>query len=189
MKRLLLLLLFVLPIYSSAQITWKDKVNQLNEKGKKYGLWITEYNNRKVYEYYKDGKQHGPFYCVNTMNNTLVFSGEMFEDNYVNYNYYSDRGHLMTSMTNFQKNNTPVPKCHMEFFYSIPDFRCLCTDFHSNGAVGGVGTILFFSPDPIVYGREFGEWKYYDEEGELYEIKIFGDTITVLHPDDKGWHE
>lgn len=188
-KVILLLFLIPTPCTLFSQVKWEDKMNQLDENGQKTGLWIMEKDDKRMFSYYKKGKEDGIFYGINLRYNTLIWFGRKANERMIEYHEFTDFGCLLSSFINIQDNLIPVPKSRWAYLgQGIPTERCFCINYYSNGQKESDGILLFYE-DPITESAEWGEWRYYDEAGKLTEIKIFGDTVTVLHPGDKGWHE
>ena len=177
-----------LPFFLSAQENM-CRINQFNENGEKEGLWVSKNSFYKTFEYFKNGKENGFYYCINLHTNTLAFAGEKADGKYVSLFCFSESGHIDFSFTSFQDNNLHVPKSQWAYMGDgIPKFKCVMTSYYPSGNKKKEGTLLC-DDEPIIDSAQCGEWKYYDEQGFLSEVKIYGDTIKILHPGDEGWPE
>jgi len=184
-----LLILFHVPFCLFAQTEGKDNLNQLNAYGQKEGLWCEVDSHSINYTYYKNGTEDGISYTIMKDSHLLRWFVKKKEGKYVELYFFSDDGHLEMTLLNFQDNFLPVPKSRRAYLgEEIPPFSCNYKLYYPNSHIKEEGILLSYD-EPIFESCEYGEWKYYNEEGELYEIKIYGDTITVLHPGDAGWHE
>jgi len=144
------------------------KVNLLNTKGQKEGLWIEDNTNYKGYTYFHKGKPNGIFYCIKKWNNSLIWFGEDPNGEYSGtYYMFDDDGHLMYICKNFKPNKSSI-----SLSTTIPESKCYCINYYPNGYVESEG-ILLFSDSPVVDSFEYGEWKYYDENGNFKETKVF----------------
>lgn len=160
----LFLLLFLGMHCVMAQENDVPKVNHLNEKGNREGLWIEEYESVRFFTYYHDGKKNGPFYEISRSKNLPSIVGTFTNDIYSGVWYYfrNDDGTLFYVLRDFKKFE------HPKYGYK---FQCYCIDYYPNGNKQGEGIWLFVDEPQSDTTSEFGEWKYYNEDGSLKEIK------------------
>ena len=157
-----------------AQKGYTEKINQLNEQRQKYGLWVdsTKYRIRETY--YKNGVLSGICKVYNTKGRLLVLgeyqsglmSGTWF--------YFKNTGHLWFIFKDFAKNTDTITNEGNGKRY-VPDYKCYSISYYSNGNKQDEGTLLWSegeSPESD-FSVEYGEWKYYDEDGSLAKTKTF----------------
>lgn len=155
-----------------AQKGYADKVNQLNSKGQKEGLWIEDTQNVKCYSYFKNGVRDGLYWCVNKLKNRISSFGEFLNGEYSGtWYYFGDYGHLMMIQKDFQKNIYKTPIEHHA--QGVCPCRCYCIEYYPNGNKKSEGILLWDEDPQSDFTFEYGEWKYYDENGNLTKTKIF----------------
>jgi len=169
--RLSILLITLFVSYPTfAQKEFVGKINQANKQGKKEGLWIENNTHYIDYMYYHNGNPNGMFYRIKKTNNSLVWLGELSNGDYSGIYYmFSDYGHLIEEMKDFQKN---IKKSIEHQTQGICHFSCYCINYYPNGNKKSEGTLLF-DDTPVMDSFEYGEWKYYDENGNLTKTKVF----------------
>jgi len=151
-----------------SQKDYADKTNQLNSQGQKEGLWVEDDENDIDYIYFHNGEANGMFYRIKKCNNSLTWFGELSNGEYVGtYYIFSDYGHLIFACNNFTKNTDSISLSNI-----VPESKCYCINYYPNGFVESEGFLLF-SDSPSFDSFEYGEWKYYDENGKLTETKVF----------------
>lgn len=108
----------------------------------------------------------------NTIRNELVSMGEYKNDIETGIWYiFGDYGHLLMMQSDFQKNTYQIPLEHHA--QGICPYRCYSISFHPNGSKKSEGVLLWDESADSDFVFEYGEWKYYDESGELIKIKEF----------------
>lgn len=173
-KILVLLIISFFLFYTDvfAQNGYVDKINQLNNNTKKEGLWIKEDKYHKYFMYYLDGILNGPYYVINTTKNVLSCFGQFLNGEYSGtWYYFGDYGHLMMIQKDFRKNTYIVPKEHNSTI--ICPHRCYCITYYSNGGIESEGILLWDEDPESDFTFEYGEWKYYDQNGNLTKMKMF----------------
>ncbi|MDD4608547.1 MAG: hypothetical protein PHY71_00125 [Bacteroidaceae bacterium] len=155
-----------------AQKGYAEKINQLNEKGQKVGLWK---ENRNKYErteiYYHNGKKNGLYRVLNITNGELYFFGEYKNDTIIGTCYFfGDFGHLSMIQKDFKKNNKRIP---IKGVQGILPYQCYCITYHPNGIKESEGILLWSEDSDGEFTFEYGEWKYYTDTGVLTKTKIF----------------
>lgn len=166
----LLIIIFSQP--SFCQKNYVDKVNLLNDKGKKDGYWVEDRGNYgKVELYYKEGLKSGIFKRYSKQGKLLSF-GEYKNDIMSGiWYYFGDKGHLMSINKLFSINIDSVLIDTGKKYK--PRYKCYSISFYPNGNIKEEGFWLW-DDDPLLdTSFEFGEWKYYNEYGKLMEIKNF----------------
>ena len=158
-----------------AQQEYMNKINQMNDKGQKEGLWVDTIHKIRLQEvYYKSGIKSGIFKQYNLKGKLLIF-GEYSEGKMCGTWYHFEQdGHLIMIFKDFAKNTYSIINEGDGKEY-IPDYKCYMTSYYPNGNVKDEGLLLWNegeSPESD-FSVEYGEWKYYDESGNLTKTKIF----------------
>lgn len=159
----------IFPFKGFGQQDFAGRVNEYDEKGQKDGYWIED-GFRIVECYYKDGVKDGICKIFSPNRNLTFFS--VFEEGKLVGPHYSfgDKGHLISIQKNFVLNTYSVTVGEQK---QVPPNRCHTTFFHPNGRIASEG-IMLFDGDPMGdFTFEYGEWKYYDDSGNLTETKNF----------------
>lgn len=155
-----------------AQKGYAEKTNQLNDRGHKEGLWQEVVHTYwRTETYYKDGIKSGIFREYNTKGELTCF-GE-YTDNYISgtWYYFGDYGHLMSIQKDFSVNtDTVILDSKKQYVYP---HKCYMISYHPNGIIKDEGVLLWNEDPELDDTREYGEWKYYDESGELIKTKLF----------------
>ncbi|MCE8464454.1 MULTISPECIES: hypothetical protein [Bacteroides] len=156
-----------------AQKGYVDEINQVNNEGQKEGFWKENVNEHfRTETYYHKGKKNGIYKMFNTVRNELVSMGEYKNDIETGIWYiFGDYGHLLMMQSDFQKNTYQIPLEHHA--QGICPYRCYSISFHPNGSKKSEGILLWDKSADSDFVFEYGEWKYYDESGELTKIKEF----------------
>ena len=86
--------------------------------------------------------------------------------------YFDDKGNIISIIKNIRKNDSiTIVSKHYYFKDNKPNYIAYEVNFFSSGIVRSEGPMAFnedFNGDDSYY---FGEWKYYNENGELIEKK------------------
>ena len=174
----LLLLLSITTESLQAQSNNSDYTNQYDEAGRKHGYWIEEKNDFRWEENYEHGVLHGVYKCY--CGGSLWWLGEYDKGEYsgVWYSFESD-GRLMGKMFNFRPNDEgiwvlwPNKRYPKNMAYSI--------GYNKNGSKSYEGFFMFddgdFEIDVWYYGLIF----YYDEDGELKEMRLYGNGKEEIY--------
>ena len=159
-----------------AQNGYEDKVNRYNHNEQKEGLW--KENTSKYWRtetYYQNGKKNGIYKKFSTRRNELELFGEYRNDTITGtWYHFGDYGHLMMTFSEFTKNIHSIITGNNKGKYT-PDYKCYMTSYYPNGRKKEEGLLLWNegeSPESD-FSVEYGEWKYYDENGNLIEVKVF----------------
>jgi len=164
----MLCFIFICVANLNAQQGYADKINQFNAKRQKEGLWVEDAKYFTYYTNFRNGKSNGVFYSINKSNNSLSQFGELTNGEYSGTFYmFSDYGQVEYICKNFAPNKDSISLSTI-----IPDTKCYCINYYPNGSIESEGTLLF-SDSPVVDSFEYGEWKYYNEDGTLKETKVF----------------
>lgn len=159
-----------------AQNGYEGKINLYNNKGQKEGLWKEDINKYwRTETYYHNGKKNGIYKKFSTRKNGLESFGEYRNDTITGtWYHFGDYGHLMMTFSEFAKNTHPVINENNEEKY-IPDYKCYMISYYPNGRKKEEGLLLWNegeSPESD-FSVEYGEWKYYDENGDLIKMHVF----------------
>ena len=177
MKKSVLLLFFAGCVATGIfGIGCKIPMNRVNDFGQREGYWRDSLGEGITHElYYKGGKKDGLFKCFSR--NDLFVLGEYTADNISGTWYvFGDEGELVSihNSIEFSKDSiyTGYPCCRI--FYK---YKCYRIDYYPSGAVKSEGYRVC-DEDFMVDFWEIGEWKYYDESGNLIKTKDYGDRRT-----------
>ena len=177
MKKSVLLLFFAGCVATGIfGIGRKIPMNRVNDLGQREGYWRDSLGEGITHElYYKGGKKDGLFKCF--IRNELFLFGEYTADNMSGTWYvFGDEGELVSihNSIEFSKDSiyTGYPCCRI--FYK---YKCYRIDYYPSGAVKSEGYMVCDEEFEIEIW-EIGEWKYYDESGNLIKTKDYGDRRT-----------
>ena len=173
MKKSVLLLFFAGCVATGIfGIGRKIPMNRGNDLGQREGYWRDSLGEGITHElYYKGGKKDGLFKCFSR--NDLFVLGEYTADNISGTWYvFGDEGELVSihNSIEFSKDSiyTGYPCCRI--FYK---YKCYRIDYYPSGAVKSEGYMVC-DEDFMVDFWEIGEWKYYDEAGNLIKTEDYG---------------
>jgi antitoxin component YwqK of YwqJK toxin-antitoxin module len=154
-----------------AQKGYAEKVNQLNSKGQKEGFWKEDLKYQITETYYYNGLKLGIFKAF-SKKGELTCLGEYKNDTITGVWYhFGDFGHLIMIQKNFKKNSQPIPAEH-HAQGSCP-YQCYGISYYPNGVKKSEGILLWDESPESDFTFEYGEWKYYNDKGELIKTKIF----------------
>lgn len=83
---------------------------------------------------------------------------------------FGNNGHLLQIDTDFGQIRDTI-KLKGNITYRLP-YICHTKCFAPDGYLISEG-MLIWEDSPVADGQEYGEWKYYDKEGNVIETKIF----------------
>lgn len=158
-----------------AQKGYTEKVNQLNTKGLKEGLWREDVNKYwRTETYYQNGKKNGLYKSFNISKGELDCFGEYENDTMMGtWYYFGDLGHLIMVLKDFAINTISINNEENNRKY-IPHYKCYSISYYPNGNIKDKGLLLWNEgEDPESdLSVEYGEWKYYDESGKLIKKEL-----------------
>lgn len=173
MKNVILFIcfLFLNSISSFAQKDSLNEMNQLNSKGQKEGYWVEKSEYDTIELYYKKGKKSGLFKSY-SKKGTLSAFGEYAENIITGiWYYFGNEGHLDMIQKDF-KTNTDIVLLDNGEKYLYP-YKCYTILYYPNGKIKREGVLLWDEDPELDTVHEFGEWKYYNEEGKFIRIENF----------------
>jgi hypothetical protein len=147
----------------------KPPMNQLNAAGEKEGYWVTENGRQRIETYYHKGKKSGVFKSLwaNKLSCIGVYQDDIECEKWY---YFGDYGQLLCMETDFQENTDSIKLDDGKVY--TPDSRCYRIQYYDNGHKKREGNVYYFTKgDREIEWIEYGEWKYYNEEGNLIETK------------------
>ncbi len=163
---ILIIIIITINIYSQGEF----KINQLDNTGKKIGLWIE--NNGLSESYYRAGMKEGIFKAYNKKNGKLSAMGEYKNDKQIGiWYYFNESSHLMSIVSEIRHDN----KIEITLDFgnkTIPESSAQITFFYPSGVKKMEGHVLYNDDIEIDY-YEIGVWNFYNEFGELIEKKEF----------------
>ena len=159
---------FVLQLEVNGQVV--TETNQVDVRGQRKGLWIEQ--NGLIEAYYSAGLKNGFFKSYNRKNGKLSSFGEFSEGKKCGVWYYFDeKSFLIVKELNIRENNEfeilrdDGVEVRMKYIS--------CTYFfYTNGRVKEEGQVLYNDDIEIDFVK-IGEWKYYDDKGNLTKIKNY----------------
>jgi len=164
-----------MPVSIFSQKNYADKINQFDNEGRKEGLW-KEYIGKYWYNevYYNKGKISGVFRQSKKTGELSIF-GEYCEGKMCGtWYHFGDYGHLMMILKDFSSNTFSIINEEDGKRY-VPDYKCYSISYYPNGTIKDEGLLLWpegETPESD-FSHEYGEWKYYDENGKLVKTKQF----------------
>ena len=133
------------------------------------GLWIENQGQQTKFCLYQKGTLDGPCWVVSANKKRLYSFGEFSNGEYsgVWYNF-GDDGTLLSMQKDFKKTTCEIPQKHKA--QGTCPYQCYSISYHPNGHKQSEGILLWdVSPDADTT-FEYGEWKYYNEKGELVQV-------------------
>ncbi|MFA6592751.1 MAG: hypothetical protein WCR48_04615 [Bacteroidales bacterium] len=143
-------------------------INQFNQKGQKDGLWVFPGH---FETYFKDGVEDGVHKTYSK--NTLDWIGEYENGKMCGTWYFFSYNRLSYILKDFASNTHLIyneTSGRPVYFSDI----CYEIDYYPDGSIKSEGFLLFYD-DPIIDSAPYGEWRYYDETGNLTR----SETITT----------
>ena len=145
----------------------KNTFNRYDDNGNKTGLWIEEdeYNQTKI-GHYINGELNGMvvYYYYGRLDAIFNYSNGIPSGHWY---YFGDLSDLIGERIDI----IPNSEIQLKFPHSgviIPDSKCYSIEYYPNGIIAAEGIGLFCG-----FGEadgdfwEYGEWKYYNEDGSL----------------------
>jgi antitoxin component YwqK of YwqJK toxin-antitoxin module len=151
----------------------KDKLNRVNANGQKEGLWIDDSNRDWRYEmYYKNGVLHGIYKEFSKARCNLSTLGEYTNGKMSGtWYYFGTYGFTIMIFTDFMDNKDTVKESDY-IGIVVPPNKCYFRSYHPNGSIESEGWTLFWD-NLIAESCDYGEWKFYDEKGNLIKTKVY----------------
>jgi len=146
----------------------ESNINRYNNVGEKEGYWIIESSTSRFECHYKNGKYHGLMKMFN--GNGELFSLGFYEEGLeTGVFYYFDKGKLSFLQKDFRHNITPILSKYNYPYHNI----CYHIGFHPNGVTSDEGHVLWSESSISDDAYDYGEWKYYDENGILIRTEYY----------------
>ena len=174
MKQIVILFLFL----SSFSAFCQDKINQLDDKGNRHGLWRGTHkeSNRIRYEgTFSHGKETGIFkYFDDTKAGTVIATRDFSKGDGSCYAiFYDQKGNKVSEGT--LKNKLPEGEWK---YYHFESKQIMSQEFYKNGKLEGVRKV-FYKDATIAEetnyknGIKVGNSKMYSEKGKLLDSHIY----------------
>lgn len=157
----------LISVLSFSQQTVRD-CNKYDKNGNKTGLWITQDRYRKTFVNYKNGKKDGVSYTLDTDDGTLDYFTRYSNGKLVDLFCFFDTGGLAYRMYDFREFEIELKTPYKDYssWDKAPDRICHSVSYYPNGNIKDEGDIIFWSEEgPEIDFIEYGEWKYYNEDG------------------------
>ena len=176
MKNLLLVLFFGI-IFGNAAVFSQSDINQLDEQGRRHGLWKKHYPDSEQLRYegkFERGKEIGEFkfYCEDCKSRPSVIKTFHKDSEIVDVKYFTNKGNVLSEGKMKGKDRIG------EWIYYHTDTKQIMTrENYSNGTING-RTVTYYPNGKITEEIEFrngireGENNYYSPEGVLLK-KLF----------------
>ena len=159
----------------NAQKNMPNKTNQYNERGQKEGLWVDSSKYRITETYYHNDLLSGIYKEYYAPNGQLLVLGEYYDGKRCGiWRIYTDDGHLWFLFKDISENTFIVTNEGDGKRYT-PDYKCYLVSYYPNGKKQDEGLVLWDEGESPIsdLSVEYGEWKYYNEDGTLKETKVF----------------
>lgn len=178
-NKFLLILCAMLLICNSMGQTTSQSANQpysdcnrTDTNGKKQGLWIEENGATRIEQYYKDGIHSGGYQQFHS--GELSILGEYTDGKKSGIWYFYSQGRVMMTFEDYAQNHDTITREWDKKRY-VPDYKCYSKGYYLNGNLKQEGWLLWNKDEcpESDLSIEYGEWKYYDETGNLIKTKQF----------------
>ena len=172
-----LLLIFSLSAYSQKECA--GQINLYNDKGEKNGFWREQVGGWIYEEYYKNGVKDGVYRMYNSKKE-LSFFGSYENGNMSGiWYYFGNYGHLEADAKDFAINTIRISYNSGQTWW-LHKYKCHYRSYYPNGNIEKEGMLLCTEGPWMDDSVEYGEWKYYDENGNLIKTK-FIDELGRSH--------
>ena len=164
-----------------SQLKYAENINKYNSLGQKEGFWVDSTYRDITQCYYRNGLRSGVYKRFNSVGDLTIF-GEYENGQMCGTWFYFNYGYLWSIYKNFETNTDTIFNDLNEAF--IPDHKCYSIGYHLNGKIQEEGTILWYEgdePESDMHIR-YGEWKYYNEEGNLIKTEKIDKTFWTNPP-------
>lgn len=161
----------------------KEQINQLDENGKKHGVWKKYYKEPKQLRYkgqFEHGKEVGTFtfYKNNKKHKPVATKTYKPHNDTVFIKFFSDKGYLITKGYLIDKKN--VGK--WIYYRKNNKKQVMMTENYRDGKLDGVKNIYFSNgklTEEINYknGKKDGDHKIYGENGQLIQQYHYVDNV------------
>ena len=167
MRKTILVIAALLTSVLSFSQQAETSINKYDENGNKTGLWIIQDGYRKYFTNYKNGIKDGVSYRVDTDDGTLDYFTRCSNGELVDLFCFNDTGGLAYRMYDFRKFEIDLKPPYKGYTWDkAPDRICHSVSYYPNGNIKDEGDIIFWSEEgPEIDFIEYGEWKYYNEDG------------------------
>lgn len=164
--------LFIINIFGQKENI--NKANQFNNKGQKTGLWVDSSGSFIIEKYYKNDILSGIYIEYYTTGKLSIFGEYKNGLRCGAWFYFDNNGYLTMLFKDFSKNNYSIINEGDGKKY-IPDYKCYTITYYPNGNIQNEGTLLWSEGEAPEsdFSVEYGEWKYYDENGKLIKTRNF----------------
>lgn len=176
MKNFLLILFFGI-IFGNTAATSQNDINQLDEQGRRHGMWKKHYPDSEQLRYegqFEHGKEIGnfKFYCEDCKSRPSVTKSFQKNSEIVDVKYFTNKGNVLSEGKMKGKERVG------EWLYYHTDSKVVMTrENYSNGVINGK-TTTYYPNGKITEETEFkngikeGENNYYSPDGVLLK-KLF----------------
>jgi antitoxin component YwqK of YwqJK toxin-antitoxin module len=172
MNKIVLIILtnIIIPVCVFSQ-KGSNTINQFNPKHEKEGFWVENIEDFTIEQYYFNGKRTGIH--KEYIRKKIHCLGEYRNDSIIGtWCYFWNDGHLMMILTNCEEGQFEIPKTSVIEGEPFPH-KGYCVVYYPNGMKQSEGFLLWDNSPLSDFTCEYGEWKYYDENGNLTETKYF----------------
>ena len=172
-----LLIMFSLSAYSQKECA--GQINLYNDKGEKNGFWREQNNYRITELYYQNGIEDGLCRIYN-IKGKLQYMGYYKKGEMSDIWYdFGDYGHLLSICKDFADNAIRISYNGGQTWW-LHKYKCYYRSYYPNGNIEKEGMLLWTESPLMDDSVEYGEWKYYDENGNLIKTK-FIDELGRSH--------
>lgn len=170
----IIVMLFVI-LSCFAQKGHTDKINLYDPDGKKNGFWIEDWGSGWKRElYYKNGVKHGNCKIYNDKGRLLWFGNYENDESVGVWYHFKISGHLASITKDFLKKELTLVRRDNSFGDKTTfENQCYYISYHPNGTIESEGLLLWHEDPYEDTSYKYGEWKYYNDKGELLDIKAY----------------
>ncbi|WP_333809698.1 toxin-antitoxin system YwqK family antitoxin [Flavobacterium sp.] len=169
---------FLIVLFSSLVLNAQDKINQMDDKGNRHGLWKGTYkeSNRLRYEgTFNHGKETGIFkYYDDTKAGTVIATRDFSKGDGSCYAVFFDqKGNKVSEGILLNK----LPEGEWKY-YHFESKQLMSQEFYKNGKLDGVRKV-FYKDGTVAEetnyknGIKEGNSKTYSEKGQLLEAHVY----------------
>lgn len=123
-----------------------------------------------VYSEHPEEYYYNTFCGIYNNGRTLIYLEQTENNKPILFMLFCQGGYQLSFVvTDIEKNTTPVPETSKTYCPGyLFEFRGNCSGFYASGNPKESG-VCFFDEDPIIDCYEYGEWKKYDDFGEVIQ--------------------